>query len=57
MSNITFLPWTKEDTERRKEKEKGRHKKVRTQNWHQKNNRSTLVRKITMNKNENRQVG
>ncbi len=56
MSNITSLPWTKEDTERREEKEKERHKNARTQNWHQKNNRSAPARKITMNKNENRQA-
>jgi hypothetical protein len=57
MSNITSLPWTKEDTERREEKEEERHKNARTQNWHQKNNRSAPARKITMNKNENRQAG
>jgi hypothetical protein len=54
MFNITSLPWTKENTERREEKEEERHKKVRTQNWHQKNNRSAPTQKITMNKNENR---
>ncbi len=36
MSNITSLPWTKEDTERREEKEEERHKNARTQNWHKK---------------------
>jgi len=41
---------------RREEKEEERHKNARTQNWHQKNNRSAPARKITMNKNENRQV-
>jgi hypothetical protein len=56
MSNITSLPWTKEDTERTEEKEEERHSNARTQNWHQKNNRSAPARKITMNKNENMQV-
>jgi hypothetical protein len=32
MSNIMFLPWTKEDKERKEEKEKERHKNARTQN-------------------------
>jgi len=56
MSNITSLPWTKEDTERREKKEEERHKNARTQNWHQKNNRLAPAQKITLNKNENKQV-
>jgi hypothetical protein len=55
MSNITSLPWTKEDREKRR-KRRGKAQEGTNTKLAPKNNRSAPARKITMNKNENMQA-